>query len=204
MRSQTSSSSNNIVINADPEHPPYSILPLVKALASKFVVSAKTHIHSSVVGRLPSHCYEFLSLNEDQTRPQDGQMIKISLIWKHGIVRPNIIIREGDQFSGEANVARYFARLLDDPTVLPYDDMLMNPRLDLDLDNLTQHQYTNPSAIKTFLQEMKATPWLSGKSFSLVDILVWSIIKANDIDLSASPLSAWSKKCSGHALFKSL
>ena len=81
---KSTQSLKSIVINADPTFPPFFVKPIVSILASVIPnLKATTHVHSSVLGKLPSDLYEFI--NVESEAPE----LTVTLIWKKGGFLPN-------------------------------------------------------------------------------------------------------------------
>jgi len=115
----------DIVVNADPKKPPYSLLFLHKALAETHgPIRFQAHIHSSMTETPEKYLKIFDELEEDI--PSDVQeKISIKLIWKnmdHGV---DLMVDPYSQtpIRGEANVIRFLSRLLSNQSSLNYDSL---------------------------------------------------------------------------------
>lgn len=73
---------HDIVINASPKYPPYSIAALQRLWSDGLKLGVHCHIHSSIL-ELPKNLDTFLCLvsNSDQER---SPLLNITLVWKDG------------------------------------------------------------------------------------------------------------------------
>lgn len=73
---------HDIVINASPRYPPYSIAALRRLWSDGLKLGVHCHIHSSIL-ELPKNLDKFLCLvsNSDQER---SPLLNITLVWKDG------------------------------------------------------------------------------------------------------------------------
>jgi len=120
-------SSVEVVVNADPANPPYSVVFLTKLLRDTYgsaAVSLQSFRHSSCQNKLAANSNLFNKPLDADSRA--SKTIKISVIWR--LVEdgePELIVQPSVQapVTGEANIARYLSRLL--PSVYPihYDTL---------------------------------------------------------------------------------
>ena len=72
-----------MVVSADPENPPLSLLVLYKVASEKFKVFASTFVHSSVIKMPPS--LQNVFQNGDRSS-REGNDVAFTLVWKKGII----------------------------------------------------------------------------------------------------------------------
>ena len=75
----------DIVVSADPEHVPYSVLVMLKLLQEKFRVRSSTHTHSSVTAKCPTYL-------TPSSNDRSNYQIILTLIWKKGLHHAVVIL----------------------------------------------------------------------------------------------------------------
>jgi len=187
---------SDVVINADPRSPPYSVI-FFKSMFSKFCgynVSITTHLHSSYKKNLPPNLDIFNSPANDKTA------FNITLIWRNLDHNCELMMSPIHQtpIRGEANVCRFFSRLLPQNCPLNYDT--------LDLESLVRVEDLIDCTIKgtftlDFLEEnlRQAQPYVLGE-MSLADLLYFSeattLLLRSQKGINSYPnIAAWIKNC---------
>ncbi|XP_031351818.1 probable aminoacyl tRNA synthase complex-interacting multifunctional protein 2 isoform X2 [Photinus pyralis] len=121
---------NDMIVNANPSFPPYAILALQKLCAPVVNLVVGTHTHSSIPSLTPEA--ENLAQKLREFVPlADLPKISLRLIWKN--VGPACeLLATQLPICGEANVLRYFARVL--PGLFIYENSDNVTDLDAALD----------------------------------------------------------------------
>ena len=119
------------------------------------------------------------------------------------------MVSPGSQLAiqGEANVARYLARLLNPA----YDsaDITTATEIDHYVDMTTQlasgKDKEKTSVIKTLNAKLgKSNTWLVGDNLSLADIVLWSAMhQGNQVTTAAGNVKRWLDVCHQHVAFQS-
>ena len=179
----------NIVITANPANPPAALPGLVKMLSEDGLVIATTHVHSSVKN-LPGNLLDFLVINEGV--PRSKSKYAITFIWSANEESLSISAQGSNlKICGEIDSVRYFSRLLKNK--LPYDDLSTEESafIDAQLDLMSSSTLPLDQAEKA----LKKFDWISGKEFSIADIILWSRLRANKASKLSAPLQKWKIKC---------
>jgi hypothetical protein len=189
----SSKTPERIAIQAHPKQPPFSLLFFLSYLRKSMSISTKIHIHSSL-RRAPARVLDFFG--EDESSCSNFNVC-INLIWKD-VDHPRMIISPQKHVQGEVDMARYFCRIIKE---LSYEEKLSGSEtafVDAQLDLVQQFLKAEPLSEKRqhlllgLGKALEKHPWLSGKHFSIVDILVWSHMTK----CSNSKLKQWHKKVS--------
>lgn len=191
------------VILSDPNHPPYSLVILLKLLAGRYRIEVSSHIHSSVAF-IPSELQSFLNGPSNSTGT--GSCINITFIWKKVGKDPLLIqcpISNGS-IAGEVNIARYLNRLLEQKPnpLLVYESKgeIYGGQVDewLDCIYMSGPQGSNEVcsyALPSLASVLSKQDWLL-HSMSVADICLWSSLKQNPCLINSnSNLRKWFEKC---------
>ncbi|XP_067013663.2 probable aminoacyl tRNA synthase complex-interacting multifunctional protein 2 isoform X2 [Anabrus simplex] len=187
----------DIVINANPQWPPYSLL----ALSKLSCLSLNTHMHSTVVD-LPQHTAQFyLSPSDEKARP-----ITIRLIWKN-VPDTELIVSPGRRITvrGEVNILRYLSRLgparfnyelSGDPALASGMDCILDLCYSLVRNKTQKDRQADVRVLNSYLQK---TQFLMGDDgITLPDIAAWSALKqigyttAKELTVN---LNKWFQRC---------
>jgi hypothetical protein len=193
----------DFAIFSDPNHPPYSLVILLKYLSGRYQIETSSHIHSSV-SVIPSELHFFLKGLTDGSSA--GSRIKVTLIWKEVGKDPFLIhcpISNGT-IAGEVNISRYLNRLLEqrsDPALV-YESKgeIYAGQVDAWLDSVCKSVMCGSNeTCSDFLPLVSAVltkqDWLV-HALSVADIYLWSSLKQNPSLISFnSNLSRWFEKC---------
>lgn len=193
----------DFVIISDPQHPPYSLVVLLKLLASRYRIQISSHVHSSI-SCVPSELRSFLNCPSNGSGT--GNYINITLIWKKVGKNPSLIecpISNGT-IAGEVNVARYLNRLLEQKPfpALVYESKgeLYAGQVDtwLDCIYMSVTHGSNEAcsyALPSLAAVLSKQDWLL-HSVSVADICLWSSLKQNPCLINSnSSLTNWFEKC---------
>lgn len=186
----------DIIINASPTHPPYSLLLVQKLWSNCFQLRVTMHLHSTV-SSLPENA---AALSEAlQTCTQTNlPTVNIRLIWKE--VGPNTeLIVSQTPIVGEVNILRYLARV--NPNYLKYEAAENVIELDSVLDIChcivrSRTKTERASLIQSLNKKLGKSEWLCGHSkITIADIAASSAVKqvaANEINQN---MSKWLQRC---------
>nr|CAD7407240.1 unnamed protein product [Timema poppensis] len=194
-----------IVIFANPVHPPYSVLVLLKLLSQSYNVSSTSHLHSSIDKIQPE-----LFTNEMNG---NGHSINLTVnfIWKNHSSYPVLIVSPIShcEVVGEINVARYLNRLLESRSRRPAlvyesDGPVRSGHIDVWLDRLYTLSHGNNKECSEVLKSASAVlakqEWLTSLSMSVADVCLWSALKQGvSVGTLPLPLNKWFKNCSNHS-----
>nr|CAD7459578.1 unnamed protein product [Timema tahoe] len=197
-----------IVIFANPVHPPYSVLVLLKLLSQSYNVSSTSHLHSSIDKIQP----ELLHFTNEMNGNEHSVNLTVSLIWKNHKIYPVLIVSPIShcEVVGEINVARYLNRLLESRSSRPAlvyesDGPVRSGHIDVWLDRLYTLSHGNNKKCSEVLKVASAVlakqEWLTSLSMSVADVCLWSALKQGVfVGTLPLPLNKWFKNCSNHSL----
>lgn len=191
------------VIFSDPNHPPYSLIILLKLLLGRYKIEILSHVHSSI-SFIPSELQSFLNglLNSSS----GSSCIKVTLIWKK-VGKDPLLIQcpmTNGTIAGEVNISRYLNRLLEQRPnpVLVYESKgeFYAGQVDMWLDSIYKSITHGSKDIRLdILTSLSAVlikqDWLV-HSVSIADICFWSSLKQNPCLINFnSNLKKWFEKC---------
>ena len=106
----------DLVIQASPDFPPYSVHFFLNALSQIFPIYTSVHVHSSLTKEIPYDLKDFLELQEN--KPLNGNnrnacKYGITIIWKAMGKDPVLIVNPKRRVEGEVNIVRYLSRLME-------------------------------------------------------------------------------------------
>lgn len=198
---------HDLVIAANPDRPPYSLVLLRKLLKNVgFPVYCANHVHSSV--KKVSE-----SLQKTFTESPEGDRSKHSLAftlhWKD-VSSPSLMVNPLHQtpISGEANIIRYVSRLF--PLSSPYNYEATGTFTSItETDNLLD-QLTNQmicgnnkerqAVLRLLNGRLGRASWLMGDKCSIVDVMAWSAVRQTGSEAGApANVSKWYRAVSSLA-----
>lgn len=197
---------HDIVINASPRYPPYSVAALRRLWSDGLKLGVHCHVHSSIL-ELPKNLDKFLSLvsNSDQER---SPLLNITLVWKDVGPDTELVVSPMKHITikGEVNILRYLSRL--GPPKFNYEldnDPATSARLDDLLD--TCYSLARCSTVKEQQSLIRALNSYLGKSqfmaggdrISVADVAVWSVLRQIDVQPQralSSNMNKWLHDCS--------
>ncbi|XP_022080274.1 aminoacyl tRNA synthase complex-interacting multifunctional protein 2-like isoform X2 [Acanthaster planci] len=196
---------HDIVVHANPAQPPLSLMVLYEMLKLHFSCRSEVHIHSSVKS-LPDQLLTCLGNGVELARGE--AQISLTLIWKDVSHGPVLMVAVPSQspIYGEANVARYVARLLN-PS---YDtmDIVSATSVDNWLDLATNmflkgNSKEKSASMRSLNSRLGKCDWLVGSSVSIADAVCWSAVQSAGQAASApANVQKWLKACATHDLFE--
>ncbi|XP_025083767.1 aminoacyl tRNA synthase complex-interacting multifunctional protein 2-like isoform X2 [Pomacea canaliculata] len=188
-----------IVVSADPTNVPLSLLVLLKQLSAQYRVLTNTFVHSSAINT-PENLRRFLSNGIQQGSRSDYQL-SVSIIWKKDPDGPRLMVNPTRQTSvrGEANIARYLARLLQPA----YDagDIIKATQIDelLDLAQLQVicgNNKERAAALRTLNARLGKSQWLVDSLPTVADVVLWSALQTTCLAADApANVKKWLKGC---------
>ncbi|CAH1794352.1 unnamed protein product [Owenia fusiformis] len=197
----------DVVISASPENPPLSLFVLHQFLSKQYSVIAKSHIHSSVKGVPENLCTIFH--NGGSGARMDHQ-IGLTLMWKNVPLGPTMMVSANTQspVHGEANIARYMARLLNQ--LYENLDITMVTEIDNWIEQSNKQLINGSSKEKAAMMRslnshLGRSDWLVGSDVSLADICVWAALQqTKQGDSAPSNVKKWLKVCNDRNEFKTV
>lgn len=190
---------HDIVINANPKHPPLSLIVLHQLFTPRVHCFTSVYVHSSVT----SIQEELKNCFPNGSGSRSNAQLAFTFIWKDVCHGAEMVIRPVSQspIHGEANIARYLARLLD-------ADYEANPEVATTIDAwidmaalLTTKQ--KASVLKSLNARLGKRTWLAGSSLSLADIVTWSyLIQLGQTNGLPSNVKKWLQACNGISAFQ--
>nr|CAD7572131.1 unnamed protein product [Timema californicum] len=196
-----------MVIFANPVHPPYSVLVLLKLLSQSYNVSSTSHLHSSIDKIQP----ELLQFTNEMNGNGHSINLTVNFIWKNHSSYPVLIVSPIShcEVVGEINVARYLNRLLESRSRRPAlvyesDGPVRSGHIDVWLDRLYTLSHGNNKECSEVLKSASAVlakqEWLTSLSMSVADVCLWSALKQGvSVGTLPLPLNKWFKNCSNHS-----
>ncbi|XP_071514094.1 uncharacterized protein [Panulirus ornatus] len=195
---------HDLVISANPDMPPFSLVLLRKFLREAgWPVYSVNHLHSSVVevSDFLQRCFTDQPLGD-----RNKHKLAFTLHWKD-VPAPNLMVNplRQTQISGEANIIRYISRLF--PLSSPYNyeasgTFTAITETDQLLDQLMKQLANgNNKERQAMLRQLNGrlgkSTWLLGDTCSIVDVLAWSLVKQARLDSGAAGnVAKWYKSVS--------
>ncbi|XP_028131210.1 probable aminoacyl tRNA synthase complex-interacting multifunctional protein 2 isoform X1 [Diabrotica virgifera virgifera] len=188
----------DLVVNASPTNPPYSLLIIQKLLHDIVELKVTSHIHSSVP-----------TLNENAKQlgdslasyvPKRGvPSVNIKLIWKNVGIDTELIVSHVPIF-GEVNLLRYLTRVISSP--LSYSSDSDSVEIDSILDTCylllrAKTKTEKAGHIATLNKSLGKSQWLAGRSrHSLGDLAAYSALKqvTSGSEINAN-MTKWYQRC---------
>uniref|UniRef100_A0A8C1JCW1 Aminoacyl tRNA synthetase complex interacting multifunctional protein 2 n=1 Tax=Cyprinus carpio TaxID=7962 RepID=A0A8C1JCW1_CYPCA len=171
----------DIVINANPAHPPLSLLVLHALLCQRYQVLSSVHVHSSV-SAVPPPLLSCLGPRHIDSYARQRFQLGFTLIWKDvSKLQMKFNTQSMYPIEGEANVARFLFRLL---SAEPQDPVLAT-QMDCWIDTL-----------RSLNSALGRSPWLLGQEFSLADIVcACCVLRAGQTTSAPANVQRWLQSC---------
>ncbi|KAF5272118.1 hypothetical protein FQA39_LY01200 [Lamprigera yunnana] len=187
----------NIVINANPQYPPYSLLLIKKICGHLFNISITTHLHSSV-SALPECAHDFINILNSLKNKVELPTFSIRLIWKN--VGPSLeFLVSKLPITGEPNMLRFLARLV--PGLLRYENETNLHEIDsaLDLSYCLAQAKTKTDRMG-FIQALnkklgKGKFMCNSSELTIADIAAYSAVKQITTNEITQNMSKWLQRC---------
>ncbi|XP_041473577.1 aminoacyl tRNA synthase complex-interacting multifunctional protein 2-like [Lytechinus variegatus] len=199
---------HDVVIYANPNNPPYSLLVLYEQLKQQFRCITKVHMHSSI-SSVPDKLLGYFNQNGSQPLQRMEAQLSITLIWKNVSQGPEMKILANCQtpIQGEVNILRYLSRLLT-PAYDASDDIITVANIDnfLDLASSTLLKGSSKekaAGVRSLNSALGRGTWLAGNSPTVADIAVWSALHQTNLAKGApSNVQKWLKSCATQSDFR--
>lgn len=187
----------NIIINASPTHPPYSLLLVQKLWKSYFNLQVTSHLHSTV-SSLPEKAAALMQALQKCQAESSRPTIELKLIWKNVGPDPELIISQVP-IVGEANILRYLSRI--SPELLQYETSENVFEIDSVLDICycivrSRTKTERSSLIQSLNKKLGKSEWLCGHSkITIADIAASSAIKQSAENELNQNMAKWMQRC---------
>ncbi|KAI4500306.1 hypothetical protein M0802_004723 [Mischocyttarus mexicanus] len=187
----------DLIVNANPNKPPYSILALTKVW-NDTNIKLQSYVHSSIIGNVPE-------LNICDTKSTKPNLINLSLIWKEVEDLEFLLGSYNYSLFGEVNFLRYLTRLLNthnyenciDPVESNVFDTILDYCYCLQIEKSLKKQQIIFQCINKILGNNQ---WFGKNQPNVIDIALWSVIKQISVQNLPSSLKKWFNAC--EKLFK--
>ncbi|KAH0631946.1 hypothetical protein JD844_019858 [Phrynosoma platyrhinos] len=193
----------DVVINANPSHPPLSLLVLHSLLCESYKILSTVHTHSSVKS-VPENllkCFGEQATKQSRHEYQLG----FTLIWKD-VSKPQMkfSIQTMCPIEGEGNIARFLFSLLGQKHNA-VTATLIDSWVDTAIFQLQEGSNKEKAAV---LRSMNAalgkTSWLVGNELTVADIVAWCALQTTGSTNAVPPnVQKWLKSCENLAPFNS-
>ncbi|XP_042219433.1 uncharacterized protein LOC121864473 isoform X5 [Homarus americanus] len=190
---------HDLVISANPNAPPFSLVLLRKLLKEVGCpVFSVNHLHSSVleVNDVLRSCFIDCPMGD-----RNKHKVAFTLHWKD-VPAPCLMVNplRQTQISGEANILRYISRLFPLSSQYNYEasgTFMIITETDQLMDQLSKqiacgNNKERQAALRQLNGRLGKTIWLMGNTCSIVDVLTWSLMRQAQLSVSApANLAKW-------------
>ncbi|XP_044271083.1 probable aminoacyl tRNA synthase complex-interacting multifunctional protein 2 isoform X2 [Tribolium madens] len=187
----------DVIINASPTNPPYSLELIQKLWKNYMFLSVESYIHSSL-SSLTENAQQLTNTLE-KFKPGNVPKINVKLIWKDVGANPELVISHA-RILGEVNILRYLARVTSDS--LNYETCNNVHEIDALLDvcyNIVKSKTKTERAslLQILNKSLGKSQWLGDRSqISIADVAAYSAIKQATIPSEVNVnLGKWLQKC---------
>lgn len=199
---------HDVVIYANPNNPPYSLLVLYERLKQQYRCMTKVHVHSSVTS-VSDRLQGYFSQNGAQPQNRMDAQLSLTLIWKNVSHGPEMKIQANSQtpIQGEVNIVRYLSRLLT-PAYDAADDLVTIANIDnfLDLASSTilkGNSKEKAAGVRSLNAALGKCTWLVADAPTIADVAVWSTLQQTGLASGApSNVQKWLKACAAQSDFR--
>ncbi|KAM4597696.1 aminoacyl tRNA synthase complex-interacting multifunctional protein 2 isoform 2-T2 [Polymixia lowei] len=187
----------DIVINANPARPPLTLLVLHGLLCQRYRVLSTVHVHSSVSG-VPPQLLSCLGPRHADSYVRQRFQLGFTLIWKDvPKLQMKFSVQNMCPIEGEANVARFFYRLLapypSDPALATLVDSWVDTAFFQLVEGSAKERATVLRALNASLGR---DPWLAGPELSLADIACYCcVLQGGSASSVPANVQRWLKAC---------
>ncbi|NXC27326.1 AIMP2 protein, partial [Campylorhamphus procurvoides] len=194
----------DVVINANPSHPPLSLLVLHSLLCERYKILSAVHTHSSVKS-VPENLLKCFG-EQTKKQPRHEYQLGFTLIWKD-VPKPQMkfSIQTMCPIEGEGNIARFLFSLFGQK-YNAVTSTLIDSWVDTAMLQLQEGSSKERAAV---LRSMNAalgrSSWLVGSELSLADVVAWCALQRTGTANSApANVQKWMKSCENLAPFSSV
>ncbi|KAM6905594.1 aminoacyl tRNA synthase complex-interacting multifunctional protein 2 [Xenentodon cancila] len=187
----------DIVINANPEQPPLTLLVLHSLLSQRYLMLSTIHVHSSVTS-VPPQLLSCLGPRHADSHIRHMFQLGFTLIWKKvPKLQMKFSVRNMCPIEGEANIARFLFKLLAPYPSDPALATLVDSWVDTAFFQLAEGSPKERAAVLRALNSaLGRGHWLAGAEFSLADIACYCCVMQTDSASSApANVQRWIKSC---------
>ncbi|NXU90571.1 AIMP2 protein, partial [Xiphorhynchus elegans] len=194
----------DVVINANPSHPPLSLLVLHSLLCERYKILSAVHTHSSVKS-VPENLLKCFG-EQTKKQPRHEYQLGFTLIWKD-VPKPQMkfSIQTMCPIEGEGNIARFLFSLFGQK-YNAVTSTLIDSWVDTAMLQLQEGSSKERAAV---LRSMNAAlgrgSWLVGSELSLADVVAWCALQRTGTAHSTpANVQKWMKSCENLAPFSSV
>ncbi|KAJ7989719.1 hypothetical protein DPEC_G00307440 [Dallia pectoralis] len=187
----------DIVINANPAHPPLTLLVLHAMLCQQYRVLSSVHVHSSV-SAVPAQLLTCLGRRHADSSARQSFQLGFTLIWKDvSKLQMKFSIQNMCPIEGESNVARFLFRLLAPYPSDPALATLVDSWVDTAFFQLVDGSAKERAAVLRALNSaLGRSPWLTGPEPSLADIACYCcVLQTGPPSSTPANVQRWLKAC---------
>ncbi|XP_054615649.1 aminoacyl tRNA synthase complex-interacting multifunctional protein 2 isoform X2 [Dunckerocampus dactyliophorus] len=187
----------DIVINANPEQPPLTLLVLHNLLCQRYRVLSTIHVHSSV-NSVPPQLLSCLGPRHPDSYARRLFQLGFTLIWKDvPKVQMKFSVQNMCPIEGEANVARFLFKLL---APYPADaalSTLVDSWVDMAFFQMAEGSAKERAAVLRALNSaLGRSPWLAGQEVSLADMACYCcVLHSGSAPSAPANVQRWLKSC---------
>ncbi|XP_061556180.1 LOW QUALITY PROTEIN: aminoacyl tRNA synthase complex-interacting multifunctional protein 2 [Phycodurus eques] len=188
----------DIVINANPAQPPFTLLVLHNLLCQRYRVLSTVHVHSSV-SSVPPQLLSCLGPRHPDSYARHLFQLGFTLIWKDvPKLQMKFSVQNMCPIEGEASVARFLFKLL-----APYPSdaalaTLVDDWVDTAFLQLAEGGAKERAAVLRALNSaLGRGPWLAGRDITLADVACYCCLLLSGATLSSAPANVqrWLESC---------
>ncbi|XP_026853618.2 aminoacyl tRNA synthase complex-interacting multifunctional protein 2 [Electrophorus electricus] len=187
----------DIVVNANPANPPFSLLVLHGLLCRRYRVLSSVYVHSSVTS-VPPQLLSCLGQPPADSYTRDRFQLGFTLIWKDvPTLQMKFSTPSMCPIEGEANVARFLFRLLGAEPRDPVAATRADCWVDVGIIQLAEGSAKErAAAVRALNAALGCSPWLLGSELSLADIVcACSLLWAGQADAAPANVKRWLQAC---------
>ncbi|XP_034395259.1 aminoacyl tRNA synthase complex-interacting multifunctional protein 2 isoform X1 [Cyclopterus lumpus] len=187
----------DIVINANPAHPPLTLLVLHSVLCQRYRVLSTVHVHSSAAS-VPPQLLSCLGPRHADSYARQMFQLGFTLIWKDvPKLQMKFSVQNMCPVEGEANVARFLFKLLSPYPSDPAVATLVDSWVDMAFFQLAEGSAKERAAVLRALNSaLGRSPWLAGPEFSLADIACYCcVLQSGPASSTPTNVQRWIKSC---------
>ncbi|XP_069501737.1 aminoacyl tRNA synthase complex-interacting multifunctional protein 2 [Ambystoma mexicanum] len=191
----------DIVVNANPSSPPFSLLVLHGLLCQRYKVLTTVHTHSSVKN-VPEPLLKCFG-NQVSNRSRQDYQLGFTLIWKD-VLKPQMkfSIQHMCPVEGEGNIARFLFSLIA-PEHSAVTLTQIDSWVDMVIFQLKEGSNKEKAAVlRAMNSALGKSSWLVGSELTVADIVGWCALQqTNGSTAVPANVQKWMKSCENLAPF---
>nr|XP_057905866.1 aminoacyl tRNA synthase complex-interacting multifunctional protein 2 isoform X2 [Doryrhamphus excisus] len=187
----------DIVINANPQQPPLTLLVLHNLLCQRYRVLSTIHVHSSV-SCVPPQLLSCLGPRHPDSYARHLFQLGFTLIWKDvPKVQMKFSVQNMCPIEGEANIARFLFKLLAPYPADPALATLVDSWVDMAFFQMAEGSAKERAAVLRALNSaLGRSPWLAGQEVSLADMACYCcVLNSGSAPSAPANIQRWLKSC---------